>query len=39
MKSTVATTSSLDGEKEALSWYYLVIPLAEYLKQGVRKKD
>lgn len=32
------TTSSLDGKKEALTWYYHAIPIAGYLKDGQRKK-
>ena len=32
-------TSSLDGKKEALTWYYHVIPIAERLKNGEQKKD
>ncbi len=32
-------TLSLDGKKEALTWYYHVIPIAEYLKKGEQKKD
>ena len=30
-------TSSLDGKKEALTWYYHVIPIAEYIKNIERK--
>jgi hypothetical protein len=32
-------TSSLDGKQQALTWYYHVIPIAEYLKNGEQKKD
>jgi hypothetical protein len=31
-------TSSLDGKKEALTWYYHVIPIAEYIKNIEHKK-
>lgn len=31
-------TSSLDGKKSPLTWYYHVIPVAEYLKNGGQKK-
>ena len=33
------TTSRLDGKKEALTWYFHAIPIAEYLKNGEQKKD
>jgi hypothetical protein len=32
-------TSGLDGKKEPLTWYYYVIPIAEYLKKGEPKKE
>jgi hypothetical protein len=32
-------TSSVDGKKEALTWYYHTIPIAEYLKNRELKKD
>ncbi len=32
-------TLSLDGKKEALTWYYHAIPIAKYIKNGERKKD
>jgi hypothetical protein len=31
-------TSSMDGKKEELTWYYHAIPLAKYLKPGERKR-
>lgn len=33
------TTSSLDGKKEALTWYYHVIPIARYMKTAEEKKN
>ena len=32
-------TSSLDGKKQALTWYYYAIPIAKYLKNEEQKKD
>ena len=32
-------TSSLDGKQTPLTWYYHVIPIAEYIKNGEQKKD
>lgn len=32
-------TGHLDGRQEPLTWYYHVIPLAEYLPNGEQKKD
>ena len=32
-------TSTLDGKKEALTWWYHVIPIAKYIKNGEQKKD
>ena len=32
-------TSTLDGKSEPLTWYYHVIPIAKYLKDGKQKKD
>jgi hypothetical protein len=32
-------TSSLDGKREALTWYYHAIPIAEYIKNGEQKED
>ncbi|WP_020475671.1 hypothetical protein [Zavarzinella formosa] len=32
-------TSSLDGKRLGLTWYYLSIPLAEHLKKAAPKKD
>ena len=32
-------TWSLDGKKGSLTWYYHVIPIAQYLKGGQGKKD
>lgn len=32
-------TSSLDGKKEPLTWYYHAIPIADYLKKGGGKED
>ena len=31
-------TSHLDGKQEAWTWYYHVIPIAEYIKDGGQKK-
>jgi len=30
-------TGSLDGKREALTWYYHAIPIAKYMKNGERK--
>jgi hypothetical protein len=32
-------TSTLDGKSQPLTWYYHVIPIAKYLKNGERKTD
>ena len=32
-------TSTLDGKMEALTWYYHVIPIAKYMKNGEKKTD
>jgi hypothetical protein len=32
-------TSNLDGKQLALTWYYHVIPISKYLKNGEQKKD
>ena len=32
-------TSSLDGKKQPLTWYYYAIPIAKYLKNEEQKKD
>ena len=32
-------TSTLDGKRDALTWYYHAIPIAKYVKNGERKKD
>jgi len=32
-------THHLDGKQKVLTWYYHVIPLAEYIRNGERKKD
>jgi hypothetical protein len=32
-------TSTLDGKSEPLTWYYHIIPIAKYLKNGEQKKE
>jgi hypothetical protein len=32
-------TSSLDGKKQTLTWYYYAIPIAKYLKNEEQKND
>jgi hypothetical protein len=32
-------TRTLDGKSEPLTWYYHVIPIAKYLKDGKQKND